>query len=304
MNTAELVQYTRDLLNASEDLDPWTEAELLRYLNQSLKYLYARKIESDPASLAEYGTFSGLGMSFTAIDGGLWEGRVPDFVVAKLKVEKVNGGYATEVGVQDIQNYHVESAYGSPTIATNACWIEGGNRRILLNEEPDTTAWRLWYVRRPPDLVRLYAYGGTTTTITANVTAAHALGTQSKIEGYYVGAFVEITSAGSAPPEGERSRITGYTKGTYPTFTFTLDTTLSAATTSNDVVDMIPAIDELHHELLCYMAASRALDKEGNSAQKAAISDTAKDLYAQFLTSGETRQLQTVRRMEYSGAIQ
>lgn len=300
MNVTELIQYTKDLTrDLNQGQNPfWSDAQVLRFLNAALRFLTQRKVESDPDALMERATFSELGMTQVPIAGSLYEYRLPDFVLEVRKIERVTDGQTEIVDVTSVaefQNYAAQRGVQGAGFVGR--WFWGGDRRLMTTASVESGELRLWYVHRPPELVRFHATGGSATTVTASATAlgASGLGVLRARPGHYIGAYLECEAASAAAPEAERARITGFAVGTYPAVTYTVDVPWGATPASGDLFSVTPALDEIFHELLCYEAAKRMLDSEGNVTHREAISATARDLFVQFIASADYRQTQAPR---------
>ena len=299
MNVSQLVQYVKDLVAQPSSSNPyWSDAQILRFLNASLRHLTQKKIEMDPDGLMEPKTFAELDMNTSEALGQLRAYRLPDYVLEVRKVERLYVDYSDVVAPSDVNEYQ---NVGLPSylsgLDASGRWFWGGDRRLTTSSPASPSELRLWFVHRPADMVRFEATGGTTTTVTASVSAlgAQGLGDLVARPEHYVGSYLECESAGGADPEGERRRITAFARSAYPSVTFTLDAALSAAPGAGDVFGVTPTLDPMYHELLCYEAALRCLDNEGNVTHKQSLQQTAAHLYAQFIASADYRQSQAPR---------
>lgn len=295
MNTAQLIRYTRDLLDVSEadavDPLPWTEAELLRYVNRELLQQYANAVWNDPSWFLVEKDGNELGINWTSIGDAKYEGLLPDWVHTVQRVflgsDEVDLAYANTrraTRLAKTADYFGDQGSGH--------WMFGGRDRIVLHENPLGKTVRFWVTKLPPELLRFTASGGTISTITVDVTTAPILGEWVARPGEYIGAIVEVSSAGGTPPQGELRTVTGFT-GTYPNFTFTVNEPFTAVVGSGDTIEMAPALREVDHELIAYGAAIRALDRKGAANQRLVLADTYQVLYAQFIRSVTKRQTQT-----------
>jgi hypothetical protein len=305
MNTFELIRTTRRLMDCgrSEGSGPASDADILANLNDSLRWLHARQISIAPMAYARVETLDALGVTATQLADKIVSLTLPDHVVRVIYLETEN--YEKVQAVHNPKDYRggvVRSLDNSISVAQN--WMVGADNDIILRGPSATSwgAWRLWYVRRPPDLSRFKASGGSVSAITVDTSEEGAedggvewdqpLGTLQWRAGYYVGSRVQVAYANDALPQGEIRRVTGYTLGTFPDASLTVSVNFSDEIQDGDTIEMIPQLDEMYHELICYQAAARMADRLGNSQVKQQIVTTAAELYKEWQNVASQRQAQ------------
>lgn len=312
MNTSQIIRRTRDILNAGASVGsgPWSDDDLLRFADLATGWLISEEMRRSPLAFARVATMSDLGVEAEEVYSGISRMVLPDFVARVIRLEFENFTSVPFIGsLDDFGTTTRGQARECPPFQAlmgqnNVVWFRGLSATSALD-------LRLWYAHRPAPLARFLATEGTTTTIVADVSAVGettgrveddaALGRLDWIADRYVDAIFEVTSANGALPIGEIRRATTCTLGTYPDITFGFDEAFSDAIEEGDTIDMIPQVDPLHHELICYDAAIRALELLGTTGRMEAIVKTRRELANVWTYQTSTRQDATapkVRRSE------
>lgn len=306
MNLVELLAYIRtDLLDSPRNTSPWGDTDLemenalVRYVNQAQRFMMLKRLESDQQFYLESDTFTNLGMNFVT-EGKFSVVRIPDFVFSIARIEQQTSVSAFN-DAEEITHVPLMNATGDTLLRNTRIysvrglrWTFLGRRKLgFMGADAGGGQFRLYFTRTQPDLVYFKASDGSTTTIDVDVTTDALRGILLGREDYYVGAKIQVISASDAAPQEETAWITGYENvGGYPTFRFTFEPALSAAIAADDEIALIPNLEPEYHELLGYLSTQRALDREGEFNTKFAQSETMKQLWQQFLASGESRQSQ------------
>lgn len=290
MNTAQLIERTRDLLDMGESVGsgPTSDAEVLRTLNNALDWIYGHQIRMQPLSLVQVSTLSGLGItSTTTIGESLLRVTLPEYVARIIQIEDSSFNaldFTSNLADFGGRNRSISASADRQLMDLPFQGIVGnGNDLIFRGSQTVSLSHRIWYVHRPPALARFTATGGSTTTITLEVNEETAVGRLVWRPSYYVGGYVEVTESDEAIPFGDIRRISASARGaSYPDMTLTVDAAFSATISAGDTIDMIPQLDPLFHELPCYYAASRIADKLGDPVTKGLLREHAQQLFEQW----------------------
>ncbi len=302
MNALDLIAYTRSILDASQGQSgsgPWSDSDLLSYLSAAQRQLWAVQVDTNPWPYLLTATLADLGLTFTTVTPGLIRAKMPRYVFRiEMLMALITDGLepVPVVGLQSLQNT-VSDRYASNE--TPSWFVGHGGDLYFTASAVDTSCYLAFYSMRPPDLVVFTASAdGTTTTTLATKAESETLGALRSDSQAYSGTTMEVVSADESLPEGELLRVSASAVTSYPTIRLTHDA-LSAAVEEGDTIAMVPLIDESFHELLCYMAALRALDQEGNLRDKDTLAQTTKDLYQRWLSINRRGQGQDEARMSY-----
>lgn len=310
MNVTQLIERTRDILKErptqSQESLEWQDAEVLRCLNAANDQLWhrARLIDED------WGVGSTLLSAFNPVEEDVdsrWL-RITldrDLPTIKAMYEKTTAGSQSwcEVYKQNIRDEtdtigsHVRHASGGRGffLGKNAreLWLTKSNRSF------DATELRIFFVRKPPNMIRFLTPGTpSTTTLTVPVTTAPSLGLWIAQPDYYAGAFVEcISMPSAATPQGLKFSIGSFLPATHPTWTLTLETAhgLAPSPATPHTWEITPIWPDEHHELLAILAASRALLGGSSAVERAEIGKEAAFEMAAFINNVQSRQIQLPR---------
>jgi len=296
MNLGELLDRLRFLMETNRVQRRWTDSELVIYLNDAQEYMRALKIEADPDYYLDMEMTSDIGLTLTAEGTGMYSLVLPEYMeyVRRIEAFGTSGtGFGTPVEQAKLRDHqrsstwsYFEGVYGIQT------WMYGGPRKLFFATADAADNMRIWFVRRAPKMVRFTAQQpvASPTLIHALATAGSLVGKLDKTDDYYVGATMEISTktAGPGDPEGETRRVTAYARDTYPSMQFTTEA-FSANVSTGDICDILPSVEEMHQELLVYLAAQRALAKAGNRDQIDALQVTKGELLSQYLTTANDR---------------
>lgn len=301
MNTSQIIRRTRELLNADASVGsgPWSDDELLNYANLATGWLISDEMRRAPLAFARVATMSDLEVEAEEVYNGIARMVLPDFVARIIRLEFEDFSAVPFIGTLEdfgstTRNHNRDGAPFQALVGQgNVVWFRG-----LSN--PTALDLRLWYAHRPAQLSRFVASEGTTTTIVADVSASGAttgrvandaaLGRLDWVADRYIDALFEVTYANGALPIGEIRRATSCTLGTHPDMTIGFSEAFSDAIEEGDTIDMIPQVDPLHHELICYDAAIRALEKLGTSARMEALLKTRGELMRVWQYQSTSRQ--------------
>lgn len=304
MNIRELIDTTRLLIGADESVGSgaFGDEDLVKFVDHSLNLLWAHQVDVCPNFYLETATTTELGMTFTQVATGQYRARLPRYIYQVVRIDAESttdyNGRLPHLGFQASG----ETRPFRASVTAPCGWFVAANNTVYfqgVDRAPGT--YRVWYVRRQPGMVMLTAVSGSTTAFTATIGTSETLGNLKANADWYIGSRFEITSAGNAIPQGEEAFVTDYSVGaSYPTATFTVET-LSAAIGVGDTLAMIPMLDEASHELVCYLAAIRAMDRLGNDRWKAILSTTASDLWEKWIALARRTQLQEEATMLYAG---
>lgn len=299
-NSSQLIRRTREILDAGESnsTGPWSDSVLLRYINDALREIHAQQITKSPERYLGAAALSAIGTSPVLVGNGKYLVDLPEYVATPIALESGTDRFVSfssslrdaRSGVSSANN----QGYRQGEITVQM--VRNGSLMFRGTSSPDLSAFVLYYIHRPADLARFKvetASSSTTTfqvrttevTSTGSVAYNEPLGSGSWINSYYVGAKVEVSYAKGGSPEKEVRRVTNYATGTYPYATFTVGTAFSAAVPAGAVVDMIPELDPLFHEIPCYQAASRALESVGHFDHMMAVDRRAEKLREQWTNS-------------------
>ncbi len=308
MNTSQIIRRTRELLdaNAGVGTGPWSDDELLNYANLATGWLISDEMRRSPLAFARVATMSDLDIQAEEVYSGIARLVLPDFVARIIRFEFEDFSAVPMIGTLEdfgstTRNIARDGAAFQALIGQgNVVWFRG-----LSN--PTAIDLRIWYAHRPAPLARFLATEGTTTTIVADVSASGettgrvaddaALGRLDWIADRYIDAIFEVTSANDDLPIGEIRRATSCTLGSYPDITIGFSDAFTGTIDEGDTIDMIPQIDPLHHELICYDAAIRALEKLGTSGRMDALLKTRGELMRVWQYQTTTRQDATPPRV-------
>lgn len=281
--------------------DAEMENTLTRYLNEAMKFMTLRKIKSDPSFYTDTGTMEELGL-VTGTLGNWITVDLPEYILSIRKIEMRESAFPES-------NSKVEYAH---LVETDGTTLFGGlriphfrgtrftilgRRRIGFTGNPENVDFRFYFVRRQPDLVRFTA-GATSNDERADVdvTTDATRGALVGRPDYYVGARVQCISADDAAPQEEIRDVSSYAaNAAYPDFRMSFSQAFTAALADGDVLEVIPSFEDEYHELLAYLAVQRAYHREGEISNQIASSETVKQLWQQFLSSGERRQTASCR---------
>lgn len=307
MNLVELIAAVRtDLLDSPNNTSPWgdddaeMENAIVRYINRAHRFMMLKRVESDAQFYTEAASFTDLGMTFET-EGRFSVVKVPDFVFAIQRIEQMGEGAVWADG-EEIVNVPLVNASGEILLrnariytSRGLRWTYLGRRRLAFTPGGTSVGggFRLYFTRTQPDLVYFKAASGASGRINVDVTSDSIRGVLRGIEDYYVGAKLQIVSASNLAPQEEIGWVTRYfNNGGYPNFRFDIEPTLSSGIEADDEIALIPSFEDEYHELLAYLTAFRCFDREGEVENKLAQSETMKQLWQQFLASGENRQTQ------------
>lgn len=294
MNALQLIARTRVLIDADSSVGsgPFDDGQILGFVDNSLKSLWAHQVDVCPNFYLETATTTELGMTFTAVAVDQYRARLPRHVYQIVRVDAEGSssynGRLPHLGFQASAQQYMPNARSSMPCG----WFVGMNNTLYVQGGGSANAaYRIWFVRRQPELLVLTASEGSTTSFVAAIGDEVAGSLRSNAD-WYVGSRFEITSASGALPEGEEVIVTDYAPSSaYPDMTFTIEE-ISAAIDEGDTLAMVPIIDEASHELVCYLSALRAMDRTGNDRVKAMLGGTAKDLWEKWIALARRTQLQ------------
>lgn len=301
MNLTELLQYLRiDLLDADVatswgDTDQEQENALLRYLNRAKDFMVLRKAKSDPTFYTDVRGFAELGLEWSTVGG--WSAvTFPEYALKIRKIELVLPN--SEEASVAVEYKHISESDGSVLFGglrlpflRSTTWTLLGSRRIGFSGDSRNSEFRLFFIRRQPNMLRFAVTDGTTTTFDVDVSAAPQRGKWEGRADYYVGGRVQVVSAADVAPQEEIRDVTAFSvQGAYPAFRFTIGEAFSAPIAAGHVLEIIPPFEDEYHELLAFLAAQRAMGRESEVANQIAVSETMKQLWNQFLSSSENKQ--------------
>ena len=298
MNVSQLITRTRDLLDAGASVGsgPASDADILRAVNDALQWLYGHQIRMDPMALLQVSTLVGLGITeSTEIATGLRKITLPEYVARIIRIEDSSYRSLDFTGELDDhggrgRNVDPGDGYSGMDIPFQAI-CGNGNDILFRGTTSVSTSLSIWYAHRPPRIAKFTATGGSTSTVELQVNQEGALGELIWRPSYYVGGYVEVTSANNAAPQGDIRRINAYERNSsWPDATMTVDDEFTGTIEEGDTIEMIPQIDPLFHELPCYLAASRMVDRLGNPVQKELLRAHASDLFEQWRSLSAIRQ--------------
>lgn len=300
MNTSQIIRRVRELVDATESVGsgPWSDDELLRYANLATGWMISDEMKRSPLAYARVSTLASLGVTTEQVYTGIAKFILPDFVARVIRMEFSDFSAVPFIG--SLEDFGV--ATRGPRDAApfqaligqeNVVWLRGINNVANVD-------LRIWYAHRPAPLARFQATGGSTTTIvadtsvegetTARVADADPLGRMEWVANRYIDALFEVTAAAEALPVGEVRRATASARSAYPSITLTFGTAFSAAVEDGDTIDMIPQLDPLYHELICYDAAIRALERVSDVGSLEVLMKTRGELARGWQYQSTTRQ--------------
>ncbi len=295
MNSGSLVERIREKIDASAEVGsgPWTNRDILGNVNAGLRFLAAHRIGVHPFAYLRVGLLSDLGAVVTSSGAGIFHVSLPDYVVRVLRLERPDTSQKLQVEarlVDTTRSRDRRPGYDEDLLTLDQ-WVPGFQNGLVYRgaSAPTLSDVRVWYVHRPPDLVRFTAASGSTTTV-INVTdireggedgaeSNEPLGYLSALASHYVGVELEVILADGAAPQGQVRRVSAYSVGTYPAASFTVDTAFSAAVPDGAIIDMRPMMDPLWEELIVYSGAARCLDRVGNWENRDALRVMASELF-------------------------
>lgn len=299
MNALEMIAHTRLILDSKElqGSGSWTDANLLAYLSLAQRQLWAIEVEINPWRYLRTATGADLELAFATVSPGLIRAPMPRtvFRIEQLLWSGHEGLCKIPVTqFEDIARY----IYPRKQRDEQTGWFVGYQGEIYLTSPSVTLADLLFfYVQRPADLVVFTAVGGSTTETYATG-GQEDLGTLRFDTSAYVGTKLQVVSANTAAPEFEIVTVSAFELATYPDVIFTH----SAATEpvqAGDRVASISALDESFHEVVCYLAALRALGQEANLAALSAIAPMSQGLLEKWAAISRRGQGQTEAKMLY-----
>ena len=321
MNLTQLLEYIRFLVE-EKSANVWTDDELVSYLNRSHLEMFHEASQSDSGWGLDSATLDDAVLfSVASADGGITKVTTPANVPSMYKIVRVErldeasdpGSSIVPIGINQYPQFRDPFGYATEGMT----WFLGGDRAIYINAKyADLTLseWRIWYIRRWAPLVRFTVGAGVSATqFTVNMGPSHAdtnrLGDMPFAQDALKGAMLNVkTDAVKASSWNVGQTITcsawasSNLAADVPTFALThTPDPAGDSITANDVLESIPVFDEVHHEGLCYRAAMRALDKEGNQSQKALVGQTYAMLRSDWINSLENRQKQSGRSVNFTG---
>ncbi len=304
MNVSELIARTRLILDADGSVGsgPWSDEQVLAHLNGGRDWLDAKQLWQNPLAFLQVALLATLGATKTLIGTKMWKVSLPQYVATPILLERNGEPIYVATGLHD---YFSASGYFTENWIsdTGVQWMPGNaNDLIFRGQEPDLNTFRLSYAHRPADLIRFVATDGDVETISVAARPPEegedALGTPVWRDSHYVGAWLEVTSANSAAPQHEVRRVSAYARlNAYPDAQFTLESEFTEPVDEGDIVESIPQMDPLYHELICYYAAVRALERSGEDVAKSSILTTRQELHAEWERTTALRQFQSAGKV-------
>ena len=262
MNAQELLAYTR-LIVEEPTASVWTDAEILNYLNRAYEHCFRVAANKDRGfGLVWFDWDNTTFPSATQVKPGEWKLRIPAHFFHIASVRNATQSYERlEMGRRD-------------SVMTNT-WYFSGSNEILIRDTQEPTSLQ-FQVYQSPTPMSIGTFG-TVTSSSAPLTAT--TGSVSQQPWAYVGSRLGVVDGAGID---STLYVTGYTRSTK---TVTWDNPGGAEPSSGDIYAVIPDMDDLHHELLCYEAANRCFVKEGNTNGKAIIQDVLAELRREYLAS-------------------
>lgn len=316
MNVTQLIQRTRDVVtdNATEPGAPrqWEDDELLRHLNGANDLLWQVALRADQNWGLDFDTLSNLGATLTDVGGGYVRIDLPpDFYTVRHIEELDNDLRASNpirplvVGDPGVSLSNL--LYG--LLAGERKWTPGAvqGEYLLYSDRgtptADPTRIRVWYLRKPPALVRFRSTSYPTTSIvratigTSDQAAVGGLGALQARPNYYRKAVVQCSSfTGAATPQGLLFLVTASASATLPAIDLTFRNAHGlVAPAAAALFEIIPAWPEESHELLAWKAAGLALAKSGDKDGKRQVDFTTTEFMQAFVDRINAREVQQPR---------
>lgn len=275
MNLTEILEYTRFIINEPQ-ANLWTDAELVNYINRGYEHAYRAGVAADRGYGAIWYDWATVDFAApVSRKNGLYTIRVPTFIYKVVDIWD---------GAREYEQIPPGAAYVDD--GTFRWWFSGSNE-ISLATTVVPTSLRIRAYRNPVPLHNgTFTTGGATTAV-----LSATLGTLSREPWAYSGAKFQLLSGTSV---GAIVFATDYNRATS---TITYDSTAGAAISTSDTYSMLPDMDSTHHELLAYLAASRAFNKENNVAGREIIRMEVAELWRNYITGIVPRQTQAASRV-------
>ena len=320
MNVTQLIERTRDVIADRQTVagapQQWDDAEVLRHIVAADEDLWNLAIQLDENFGLEYATLTELGWTASDVQGGIVVGKVEDWVghikYIEEGIEATRPGRPTMVAnFTDFAERFSDEMRGWNTATEDRGWFLGRGGTIYFTKrstapDPDTT--RVWYLRKPPALVRFRATSGAAKTLTVDIVndlleANGGLGTFDIRVNAYRNITVECVSySGNASPFRRRSIVVTSAENAHPNWDLTItDSWGSYAGTA--IWETLPIWPEEHHELIALIAAKRALGKGGDATGRLAAAYDARDRRRSFMRALENRQLQQARYVHVTDSV-
>lgn len=310
MNITDLIERVRDILGeqpqTATQTKHWQDAELLRHINSAYQTMWAAAVKADEMWGVDLTSLTSLGAAQSEIGGNVIAVLFPEDIGTVLYVEEgvetsIDGVEVIPTGLRDMWRYKTGSwpwnggSRGWFLAATNAGIIFTKTDKAL-----DLTKIRIWFTRKPPDLVRFVAASyPTTTSIRVNVVTPNALqlGKLSTTKDYYKNARLECITAPTPgnPPQRLTFQVSGWAIQAHPNFDFTLAADHGLVAVGGGTWEVLPYFAEEHHELLAQLGAYRALAKGADQAQRVNVKDDVGQMFDDFVQTIEQRQVQRPR---------
>jgi len=222
---------------------------------------------------------------------GLLTYELPPELETVIRVEKQGGTVGGTDGNPMIpivtvneKDYYYNVPSGLPSSREVVFFL--GQKLGIKNGIPGGT-WRVFYVRRWPELHTGTATAGGASTITFPVTPT--IGTLIAQDDYYKDAIIRITGGTGS---GQERRITTYVASTR------IATVSVAWTTPPDVTStysLVPEFPENHHDILAYEMAKIGYQRRGNQAMLQVIAGELAEQYKDLASAMKVRQDQEPR---------
>ena len=264
MNASQLITYTRYILSEST-ANVWTDAELLDYINRGYEHAYRVQVMKDRG----YGVvaFDWNTTDFPAATQARsdeWTIYLPKFFYKLMEVQNATANY--------------EKIPSAPRFARKSgTWHFSGSNQITFVGESQPTSLRFLVYRNPAPLHvgSISSYNDVENTFVLTATT----GDLTRHPWTYQGSIFEMTSGTG---QGLLVYGTDFARSSN-TLTFVAPEEVTLA--NSDTYAMVPDMDETHHELLAYLAADRALNKEGNESGKQLIRNTMAHLWQEYINT-------------------
>lgn len=308
MNVTELIQRTRDIIadNQQQAGAPkeWEDDEVLRHLNSANETLWKEALLKDEQWGIDYFLLSQLSPVVGAADHGIIGVFLPDELPNIKRVEELgnDSGYpGEEVAATSLGEMSEYQPGWQLCDGTRRGWMPAAlNNGIFFTDNKqtfDSTKIRIWFHRPAPKLARFTVTTYPTTSTLRFSPLTPTLGVMLSRKNYYRNAGVFCLTVGSsATPQGKRFFVSSWDEQTHPNWDMVL-ATAHGLTTGSTIWEILPVWPEEHHDLLCWIAASRCFAKGGDRAGKAVVDEQIQGLYKHFVDVLTNRQIQTTRHV-------
>jgi len=249
VTVSDYVTFIRDRLR-EDTANAWTDAQLVRALQQGYFWQVEKLARSDPTRLYATTTISYVADQETySLPENFW-----GLIAPPLRTDLDPDAPIAAVIYPDYWKYLASTSY--QIFLNNEVYVfQGSKLRILPTPTDATRTLALTYARKPPALTSGTAAAGAASTMTLATAANATYGTTDPRDDYYNDADLYISSGTGV---GERAQVTDYDGGTRVA---TVDFTSTPDNTS--VYSLMPPWEEQHSYAMCYKAAAILLEDLG-----------------------------------------